>query len=91
MSDGHPHAELRHERSPYASRVRAMETLLVEKGVLTEAEIQDRIEYMESRSPTARSSSPAPGRLLSSKFAFSPMLNPPQENSASTRCTRRSL
>lgn len=51
MSYGHPHDEPRHERSPYAARVRAMEALLVEKGVLTEAEIQDRIEYMESRSP----------------------------------------
>ncbi len=51
MSYGHPHDEPRHERSPYAARVRAMEALLVEKDVLTEAEIQDRIEYMESRSP----------------------------------------
>jgi len=51
MSEGHPHEEIRQERSPYAARIRAMETLLVEKGVLTEAEIQDRIEYMESRSP----------------------------------------
>ena len=51
MSDDHPHAELRHGRSPYASRVRAMEALLVQKGVLTEAEIQDRIQYMEARSP----------------------------------------
>ena len=41
MSYGHPHDEPRHERSPYAARVRAMEALLVEKDVLTEAEIQD--------------------------------------------------
>ena len=51
MSDAHPHAETRYERSPYASRIRAIEALLVEKGVLTEPEIQDRISYMESRSP----------------------------------------
>jgi nitrile hydratase len=53
MSDahGHPHAETRHESSPYASRIRAIEALLVEKNVLTEPEIQDRISYMEARSP----------------------------------------
>jgi len=51
MSDGHPHEEVPQERSPYAARIRAMEDLLVGKGVLTEAEIQDRIEYMESRTP----------------------------------------
>ncbi len=37
--------------SPLAARVRAMEALLVEKGVVTEAEIQDNIAYMDSRSP----------------------------------------
>jgi nitrile hydratase len=53
MSDahGHPHAKTRHESSPYASRIRAIEALLVEKNVLTEPEIQDRISYMEARSP----------------------------------------
>ena len=35
--------------SPLAARVRAMEALLVEKGVLTEAEIQDNIAYMDGR------------------------------------------
>jgi nitrile hydratase len=48
---GHLHEDIRHESSPYASRIRAIETLLVEKGILTEAEIQDRISYMEARSP----------------------------------------
>jgi nitrile hydratase subunit alpha len=48
---GHLHEEVRHESSPYASRIRAIETLLVEKGILTESEIQDLISYMESRSP----------------------------------------
>jgi nitrile hydratase subunit alpha len=49
----HPHHEAGPEQtiSPYAHRIRAMEALLVEKGVLTEPEIQDRISYMESRSP----------------------------------------
>jgi nitrile hydratase subunit alpha len=53
MSDahGHPHAKTRHESSPYASRIRAIEALLVEKNVITEPEIQDRISYMEARSP----------------------------------------
>jgi nitrile hydratase len=47
----HPHEEVRHENSPYAARIRAIEALLLEKGVLTEPEIQDRISYMEARSP----------------------------------------
>ena len=55
MSDAHdhPHAETGPglALSPFAARVRAMEALLVEKGVLTEAEIQDGIRYMDSRSP----------------------------------------
>lgn len=37
--------------SPLAARVRAMEALLIERGVVTEAEIQDNIAYMDSRSP----------------------------------------
>ena len=62
MSDAHhhPHHEAgteHHEAgteqtiSPYAHRIRAIEALLLEKGVLTEPEIQDRVSYMESRSP----------------------------------------
>jgi nitrile hydratase len=51
VSHGHPHEEVRHESSPYAARIRAIEVLLLEKGVLTEAEVQDRISYMEARSP----------------------------------------
>jgi len=55
MSDAHdhPHEEAGSGRtsSPYAARIRAIETLLLEKSVLTEAEIQDRISYMEARSP----------------------------------------
>ncbi len=37
--------------SPYAARIRAIEALLVERGVLTEAGVQDRIAHMDSRSP----------------------------------------
>jgi nitrile hydratase alpha subunit len=37
--------------SPYAARIRAIEALLLEKGVLTEPEVQDGISYMEARSP----------------------------------------
>ena len=49
MSDHHPHADT--TTSPYAARIRAIEALLVEKGVLTEPEVQDEIDYMEARSP----------------------------------------
>ena len=52
MSHGHPHHEAGQQTiSPYAHRIRAIEALLVERGVLTEPEIQDRIAYMDSRSP----------------------------------------
>ncbi|MDQ3862055.1 MAG: nitrile hydratase subunit alpha [Actinomycetota bacterium] len=52
MSD-HPHEETAPGRttSPYAARIRAIEALLLEKGILTEPEVQDRISYMEARSP----------------------------------------
>jgi nitrile hydratase len=49
VSDHHPHEEA--PRSPYAARIRAIEALLLEKGVLTEPEVQDSISYMEARSP----------------------------------------
>jgi nitrile hydratase subunit alpha len=54
MSDAHhPHhgAGTQQTISPYSHRIRAIESLLIERGVLTEPEIQDRISYMESRSP----------------------------------------
>jgi len=51
MSHDHDHeAVAGGATSPLAARVRAMEALLVEKGVLTEAEIQDNIAYMDGRS-----------------------------------------
>ena len=54
MSDHHhPHEDAGTGRttSTYAARIRAIEALLVEKGVLTEPDVQDRISYIESRSP----------------------------------------
>ena len=55
MSDdhGHPHENTGPgtESGWYARRIRAMEALLVEKGVLTEEEVRARVSYMESRSP----------------------------------------
>jgi nitrile hydratase subunit alpha len=51
VSHDHPLEEVQYESSPYAARIRAIEALLLEKGVLTEAEVQDRISYMEARSP----------------------------------------
>lgn len=53
MSDNghdHPHEELRRERSPWAARIRAVEELLVERGVLTREEVRAQVEYMEARS-----------------------------------------
>ena len=50
MSDNaHDHEE--HAASHYAKRIRAMEELLIEKGVLTKEDIRRQIEYMEARSP----------------------------------------
>jgi nitrile hydratase len=49
VSDHHPHEHA--ATSPYAARIRAIEALLLEKGVLTEPEVQDGISYMEARSP----------------------------------------
>ena len=51
MSDHHSHEEAGGTTSPYAARIRAIEALLLEKGVLTEPEVQDNISYMEARSP----------------------------------------
>lgn len=50
MSGHHAHEEAG-TTSPYAARIRAIEALLLEKGILTEPEIQDGISYMEARSP----------------------------------------
>ncbi len=46
-SDEHP----KHELSYYAKRIYAIRDLLLEKGILTEKDIQCQIEYQEARSP----------------------------------------
>ena len=55
MSDhGHDHAHDPIERDgepPAAARVRALEDLLVEKGVLTHEEVRARIDWLVSRTP----------------------------------------
>ncbi|MDP9487210.1 MAG: nitrile hydratase subunit alpha [Actinomycetota bacterium] len=47
---GHPHEDPKHETSPWAARIRAVEELLAEKGVLTHEEVEAQIAYMEARS-----------------------------------------
>ena len=51
MSDDHGHEHPKHELSYYAKRVYAIRDLLVEKGVITEKDIQCQIEYQEARTP----------------------------------------
>ena len=45
----HAHEETRHERSPWASRIRAIEELLEERGVFSREEVEAQVEYMEAR------------------------------------------
>jgi nitrile hydratase len=45
----HPHEQPRHERSPWASRIRAIEELLEERGVFSREEVEAQVEYMEAR------------------------------------------
>jgi nitrile hydratase len=45
----HPHDDPRHERSPWAARIRAVEELLEERGVLSREEVEAQVEYMEAR------------------------------------------
>ncbi len=56
MNDGHDHKEHEDvgpgaEAGYYATRIRAMEELLIEKGVLTKEDVRRQIEYMEARTP----------------------------------------
>ncbi len=46
----HPHEESGHEGSPWAARIRAVEELLAERGILTHEEVEAQIGYMEARS-----------------------------------------
>lgn len=50
-SDEHGHDHPKHELSQHAKRIYAIRDLLVEKGVITEKDIQCQIEYQEARSP----------------------------------------
>ena len=47
----HGHEHPKHELSFYAKRIYAIRDLLLEKGVITEKDIQCQIEYQEARSP----------------------------------------
>ena len=47
----HGHDHPKHELSFYAKRIYAIRDLLLEKGVITEKDIQCQIEYQEARSP----------------------------------------
>ena len=47
----HGHEHPRHELSPQAKRIYAIRDLLLEKGVITEKDIQSQIEYQDARSP----------------------------------------
>jgi nitrile hydratase len=50
-SQDHGHDHPRHELSHYAKHIYAIRDLLLEKGVITEKDIQCQIEYQEARSP----------------------------------------
>jgi len=50
-SDEHGHDHPKHELSSHAKRIYAIRNLLVEKGVISEKDIQCQIEYQEARSP----------------------------------------
>ena len=51
VTDDHGHEHPKHELSHYAKRIYAIRELLVEKGVITEKDIQCQIEYQEARTP----------------------------------------
>ena len=50
-SNAHGHEHPKHELSDYAKRIYAIRDLLIEKGVITEKDIQCQIDYQEARSP----------------------------------------
>ncbi len=47
----HGHEHPRHELSYHAKRIYAIRDLLLEKGVITDKDIQRQVEYQEARSP----------------------------------------
>jgi nitrile hydratase len=48
---GHEGVKPSAEAGRHAARIRAIEALLVEKGILAEGDVRRQIEYMEARSP----------------------------------------
>ena len=48
---GHEGVEPSAESGRHAARIRAIEALLIEKGILTKEDVRRQIEYMEARSP----------------------------------------
>lgn len=48
---GHAEAEPGRESGYYARRIRAIEALLVQKGVLAREDVRRQLDYMEARSP----------------------------------------
>ena len=54
IHDGHDHGDHDAEGGApgyYAGRIRAIEALLIERGVLTKEDVRGQISYMEARSP----------------------------------------
>jgi nitrile hydratase len=52
MSHDHPHAPITDQaQPPAATRARALEALLVKKGVLTSEDVRTRIDWLVSRTP----------------------------------------
>ena len=51
VSQDHGHEHPKHELSYHAKRIYAIRELLLEKGIITEKDIQCQIEYQEARSP----------------------------------------
>ena len=47
----HGHDHPKHELSYYAKRIYAIRDLLLEKGVISDKDIQSQVEYQEARSP----------------------------------------
>ena len=51
VSQDHGHEHPKHELSYHAKRIYAIRELLLEKGIITEKDVQSQIEYQEARSP----------------------------------------
>ena len=79
MSGHHPHEET--TTSPYAARIRAIEALLLEKGILTDPEVQDRISYMEARSPANGAKLVARAWTTTNSKDYSPTVRPQPRSS----------